>query len=135
MDIGQGNPDSNAQRALLICPLFESEILVWLMLRNWGHPLAEDANYRSAILETATDVLVVAASHENVDVFIHGMPSQDMNLVSAVWYAENRAIEDPENISRKELKSRIQWLKKIKHSLPSCFCPVDDLPPTDFSQQ
>ena len=52
-----GNPGSNAERALAICSLFESEVLIWLLLRTWQHPFAEDATYRNELLESATAVL------------------------------------------------------------------------------
>ena len=53
-------PGSNAERSLAICSLFESEVLVWLLLRSWDHPLAEDADFRNQLLETAAAVLDTA---------------------------------------------------------------------------
>ena len=119
----------NADKSLIICSLFESEILVWLVLKNWNHPLAEDAEYRTILLETATDVLAAAASQGTHHTFIEGLAAQDMNLIAALWYAENRALEEVASTSTDELAGRVQWMENIKRTLPSCFCPIDDLPP------
>jgi len=35
-------PKTNAERSLAICSLFESELLLWLLLRQWERPFAED---------------------------------------------------------------------------------------------
>ena len=130
----QEEPQCNAEKSLILCSLFESEILVWLILRNWGHPLAENGEYRTAILETATEVLYTAAQHDANQVFIEGMPSRDMNLIAALWYAENRALEERDSVLDEEFNARLQWMDNIRRSLPSCFCPADDLPAGNFHQ-
>ena len=38
--------DSNASRCLAICPLFEAELLLALMLEKWRHPNADDESFR-----------------------------------------------------------------------------------------
>jgi hypothetical protein len=122
-------PGSNAERAFAICSLFESEILVWLLLRNWQHPLAEDAEYRNELLETATAVLDEAAHGSRNDVFIEGLPAREMNFIAAVWYAEYRALDDI--LAKKgtpEFESRVAWLEAVRKTVPSCFCSPDDLP-------
>ena len=118
---------SNAERSLAICSLFESEILLWMLLRHWDHPLAEDEDFRNELLETATAVLDAAAHGAPDAVFIQGMPASDMNLVAALWYAENRAIEDGGGTFCGHCNSRLQWLGAVRQALPSCFCPQDDL--------
>ena len=86
--------ENNAKRSLAMCPLFESEVLVHLMLLNWEHPFANDETYRQNILETATEVLTVAASDSHAHVFIDGIKGKDMIFISAVWYAEFVAVQD-----------------------------------------
>ena len=120
-------PGSNAERSLAICSLFESEVLVWLLLRNWHHPLAEDAEFRNQLLETATAVLDTAAHGPRNSVFIQGMRASDMNLVAALWYAENRALEDSQIASGEDPGARLRWIHALRHALPSCFCPQDHL--------
>jgi len=118
---------SNAERSLAICSLFESEILLWMLLRHWDHPLAEDEDFRNELLETATAVLDAAAHGACDAVFIQRMPASDMNLVAALWYAENRALEDCEGGLHEQRASRLRWLGAVRQALPSCFCPQDDL--------
>ena len=120
-------PGSNAKRSLAICSLFESEVLVWLLLRNWHHPLAEDGDFRNQLLETATAVLDTAATDPRSTVFIKGVPASDMNLIAAIWYAENRALEDLQTESGRDREARRRWLDAVRRGLPSCFCPQDHL--------
>lgn len=115
--------DSNAGRSLAICGLFESELLLQLMLLQWKHPLAEDAEYRTNLLETATEVLDAAARGPGEAEFIQGLPPNEMNLVAAIWYAEQRALEEDDQ----ERAGREQWLMDVRRSLPSCFCDPDEL--------
>ncbi len=119
-------PESNARRSLAICSLFESELLVRLIMQHWQHPLADHQEFRDQLLETATNVLDAAANDSRCS-FISGMPASDMNLISAIWYAEHRAIEDARLNASEELDGRVRWLNTIRRSLPSCFCPQDDL--------
>ena len=124
------SPTSNAEKSLWLCSLFESEILVWLVLKNWRHPYSEDVDYRSALLESAAELLASASSNTQ-QVFIEGMPTQDMNLIAALWYCESCALQDPsEREDQEALEKRIEWLRTIKRSLPSCFCAQDDLNPS-----
>jgi len=120
-------PGSNAERSLTICSLFESEVLVWLLLRNWHHPLTDDGEFRNQLLETATSVLDTAATGPQDSVFIEGLPASDMNLIAAIWYAENRALEDSETESGGDRGVRVRWLEAVRRALPSCFCPQDRL--------
>ena len=125
-----GMPDdqeSNAAKSLGFCSLFESELLVWLMLRNWSHPLAEDEDFRNQLLEAATEVLNAAAGGSPDQIFIEGVPAIDMNLVAAIWYVEFRAIEDARSASRHEIEARQRWLETVRRTLPSCFCAQEYL--------
>lgn len=123
------NVPNNAERSLAICPLFESELLLWLMLRSWNHPLAEDAHHRNQLLERATEVLGAAARGPSDQVFVEGLPARDMNFVAAIWYVESLAIEDLRRPNDEHGRARRQWLEDVHRALPSCFCPSDDLPP------
>ena len=117
---------NNAEKSLVLCSLFESEVLVWLLLRNWQHPYAEDPHFRSDLLESATELLVSAKDTDQV--FIEGVPAKDMNLIAALWYAENCALDDQGSMSvPADYARRVAWLDNIKRSLPSCFCSQDDL--------
>jgi hypothetical protein len=129
--MNSGAPN-NAEKSLAICPLFESELLIWLMLRNWNHPLAEDSEYRSQLLESATEVLTAAVDQGNAQVFVSGVSAKDMNLIAAIWYSESLAVENLHPAEDEHYNARSQWLNKIIRALPSCFCAVDDLPPNEF---
>ena len=122
--MGHHDDDScNAERSLSICGLFESELLIRLMLIHWRHPLADDSEYHANLLETATEVLHAAATDDPPQVFIQGLPSREMNLVAAIWYAERCALDE----DAKEREERIRWLQNVQRSLPSCFCDPDEL--------
>ena len=120
-------PTSNAARSLAACSLFESELLIWLMLCNWRHPLAENGDFRSELLETAAAVLDEAASGPGENVFIEGLPAADMNLIAAIWYAEHQSLADVSTKSPEEHQARLRWLAAVRRALPSCFCPQDHL--------
>jgi hypothetical protein len=113
--------DNTAKRCLELCPLFEAELLVELMLSNWGHPFARDKPFCQQLVESATEVLMTASDESCTEVFIEGLPTRDMNFVSAVWYAEWCGVQD----ESRERDARQQWLTDIRRSLPSCFCPPD----------
>ena len=117
--------DNNAKRCLAICPLFEAELLLELMLVNWGHPFASDETYRQDLLESATELLTVASEESCTEVFIEGLPANEMNLVAAIWYCEFLGVQDDSD----EREMRQQWLSKIRRSIPSCFCSTDLLEP------
>ncbi len=119
--------ESNAARSFAFCSMFESEILTWLMLRNWDHPLAEDEDHRSQLLESAAELLKEAAEGPEDQVFIEGIPARDMNLVSAIWYVEYLAIEGTASSNDPGIAQRRQWLSEVRRTLPSCFCPLDNL--------
>lgn len=126
--MSSNDSESNVQKAITLCSLFESEILVWLILRNWNHPYSEDAEYRSSLLDSATELLhAIKANPDNT--YIQGMPSQDMNFIAALWYCENCDL-DANRTDKQEQEinqSRLKWLTQVRHALPSCFCPQDDL--------
>lgn len=121
------SPRSNAERSLAICSLFESEVLVRLLLRHWHHPLAENGDFRNELLETATAVLDTAATSPQNCLFIEGLPASDMNLIAAIWYAENRALENVGTESGEDRAARLRWLEAVRKALPSCFCPQSHL--------
>ena len=110
--------DNNAKQCLAICPLFEAELLLELMLRNWHHPYAAEESFRQALLESATELLIVASQESCEEVFIQGLPAKEMNFVAAVWYAEWVGVQH----NGREQDSRLKWLNDIRRTLPSCFC-------------
>jgi hypothetical protein len=113
--------DNTAKRCLAICPLFEAELLLELMLRNWGHPFAPEEPFRQNLLESATELLILASDDSCTEVFIEGLPTNEMNFVAAIWYIEWCAVQD-ESL---EQDRRREWLNNIRRALPSCFCPSD----------
>lgn len=117
--------DNVAKRCLAICPLFEGELLLELILRHWQHPFADEELYRQQLLEAATEVLMTSSDPSCRHVFIDGLPTQDMNFVSAIWYTEICAIQDDD----RERHRRQVWLNDVRRCLPSCFCPSDLLEP------
>ncbi len=115
---------SIAKKSLVITGLFEAEVLTELLLWRWDHPFSRDAEFRGNLLEDAAVVLRHAISGEQ---FIESVPAKEMNLIAAIYYVEWSSLlngdEDPEG-------KRCQWLENLRRSLPSCFCPQSDLPPT-----
>jgi len=102
------------------CRMFEGELLTELMLRYWGHPLAEDTDYRNGLLESAAKAIRISMEGQEL---IDGLPPSEMNFVAAVWYAEWASLDSsaPE-IPAEELQQREAWLKAMRQAAPSCFC-------------
>lgn len=117
--------DKNASRCLAICPLFEAELLLAMMLEKWDHPYANDVSFRQEVLEAATELLQVASSDSCNEVFIKGLSARDMNFVSAVWYVEWNSVQD----ANADRQGREAWLRSVRQVLPSCFCSPCDLGP------
>lgn len=114
--------DNTAAQCYAFCSLFESEILLRLMLQNWNHPFAEDEAFRNGLLESATELLMTAADESCSQIFIEGLPANEMNFVSAVWYVEWSSAQDDASVER---NSRQRWLENVRKSLPSCFCDTE----------
>ena len=115
-----------AEKCLEFTSLFEAELLVRLLLRNWNHPFADDPEFANDLLEGASEALRSAASGMEL---IEGLPPTSLNFVAAVWYSENCAIESSE--SKPQItEARNEWLFAVRQALPSCFCDPSDLPPT-----
>jgi hypothetical protein len=114
---------SIAQKSLDITSLFEAEVLVQLMLRNWGHPMADDPEFANGLLENASEALRQAIRGVTL---IEGVPSSDLNLIAAVWYVEECAVNQ-EAIDAEEAAARRNWLSAVRRALPSCFCNPSDL--------
>ena len=110
---------SMAKVALKFTGLFESEVLVELMLRYWKHPYADDAEYRCSLLESASEVLRSSIKGEKL---LEGVEPQNMNLIAAIWTVETFAVSQEPGADGKELRERKAWLKKVRRSIPSCFC-------------
>ena len=114
---------SPAESSLEMTGLFEAEVFVWLMLKVWGHPLADDRDFANDLLESAADALREASRGIQL---IEGMPARDLNFVAAVWYAEHCAVESGE-ADPKTTEARNAWLATVRRILPSCFCDPTDL--------
>ena len=114
---------SVAEKSLELTSLFEAELLVRLMLRNWLHPLADDEDFSNGLLENASQALRDAAQGKQL---IESVPPTDLNFVAAVWYAEYCAVEQ-EKADPRTLAARRAWLSAVRRSLPSCFCDPSDL--------
>lgn len=113
---------SIAKESLRMTGLFEAEVLVELMLRFWKHPLAENEEFRSQVLEVAVEALRAAAKGHQL---IEELPAKDMNLIAAIWYVESVSLQADPQISKAEYRARKKWLRSIRHALPSCFCSAD----------
>lgn len=116
--------DSTASQCYAFCSLFESEVLLQLMMERWQHPFADNESYRSGLLESATELLSTAAEKSCAQVFIESLTAQDMNFVAAVWYCEWCGIQD----DREQYEARQKWLNEMRSSLPSCFSSAELLP-------
>jgi hypothetical protein len=113
---------SIASKCLAFSGLFEAELLIELMLRHWEHPLADDKEFRNELLEGAADVLRICIAGQPV---IEDIPADQMNFVAAVWYVEWSNLGQNE---RDPADPRRAWLEKVRRSVPSCFCPLENLP-------
>ncbi|MFN0051593.1 MAG: hypothetical protein ACKV0T_05340 [Planctomycetales bacterium] len=116
---------SIASASLEMTGLFEAELLTELMLRYWEHPLAEDAEFAQALLDRAAEVLRASIAGQQL---IDGLRPTDMNLVTALWYAEWSQIEASESKSDPQVTARLRWAETVRRALPSCFCDPDLLP-------
>src|ERR1700683_3539988 len=112
---------SVASQCLALSGLFEAELLLELMLRHWGHPFANDSDFRVQLLEAAVEFLKISIDGK---VLIEGIPPDQMNLVLAIWYAEWSSVNSGEN---ERVIERTQWLEMVKRAIPSCFCDQDNL--------
>jgi hypothetical protein len=107
--------------AIALCGIYEAELLVDLMLRYWQHPLATDDEFANFLVETAAEILERAKKGER---FFEEFPPEEMNFVAAVWYAETCQLSDS---NEAQTEKRREWLAKVRHSLPACFCDPTDL--------
>jgi len=112
---------SVAKKCLSFSGLFEAELLIELMLRYWEHPLASVPDFRNELLERAAEALRLSIAGQQL---MEAIPPKQMNFVAAVWYAEWCAVSNGAEDPRGKRKA---WLKKIRRTIPSCFCPPDRL--------
>jgi len=113
---------SVADESLRLSGLFEAELLVELMLRYWEHPFAADEEFRRNILEQAVECLKAAVSGEKL---FDELPSHDVNLVAAVWYAEWNSLTSDPSGGTEQKQARQDWADNVRSALPSCFCNPD----------
>lgn len=117
---------SIADDSLRFCQMFEGELLTELMLRHWGHPLAEDAEYRDGLIENAAKAIRMSMDGKKL---VEGLQPAQMNFVAAVWYAEWAALQSSSSeIAATEGDQRERWLEALRRAVPSCFCDQEDLP-------
>ena len=110
---------SIAQECLRFTGLFEAELLTELILRFWQHPLADNSEFRSGLLESAAEVLQASVDGERL---FDELEPQNVNFVAALWYAESVSVSEPGEMSASEQAQRTQWLSTLTKVLPSCFC-------------
>jgi hypothetical protein len=115
-------PKRIAEVSLDFTGLYESELLTELMLRYWNHPSADDDEFRNTLLETAAEVLRASIAGET---FIENVPPEQMNIVSAIWFAEFHRIENDSDVNGHEKIAVQEWLRKVRRSVPACFCDQD----------
>jgi len=113
-----------AQTSLNFTGLYESELLVELMLRYWKHPKADDVVFRNELLEIAAAALRAAVAGQQL---IEGLPSDQMNLVSAVWFAEWSRIYSGTGLGDEERIAGQAWLATLRRSIPGSFCDQRNL--------
>ena len=114
---------STAAECLRFTSLFEAEVLAQLLLDRWRHPQASGRTFASELVEQAREVL---QQSRDGAVFIDNLEPQDMNFIAAVWYVEWLAVQNDAGIDH--YKERVNWLKNVRHTFPSCFCDPSDLP-------
>jgi hypothetical protein len=114
---------SIAKKSLEMTSLFEAEVLVQLLLRNWEHPSAADPDYANNVLENAAEALREAIRGATL---IEGVPASQMNFIAAVWYVEDCAVSH-EGLGAEEMTARRNWLLAVRRALPSCFCDQTNL--------
>lgn len=112
---------SVAKKCLAFSGLFEAEVLIELMLRYWQHPLADDREFRNDLLESTAEVLRSCVAGEQV---LEDISPEHTNFVLAVWYTEWNALASGEDDPQGQ---RQAWLERVRKSMPSCFCPPDQL--------
>jgi hypothetical protein len=116
---------SIAKACLRFTGLFEAELLLELLLRQWKHPRADDADFRSGLLEAASEILRASIAGDRL---VDSLKPRNMNFIAAIWYAESVSIQSPSDVPPDEINARQQWLNAIARSLPSCFCDPNLLP-------
>jgi len=115
---------SIAEESLRLSGLFEAELLTELMLRHWNHPHCDESAFRSALLETAAEILRLAITGTSL---IDSLPSDKMNLVAALWCAEVNSIDNGTDNPPPIIELRRAWTDAVRRAVPSCFCDPDDL--------
>jgi hypothetical protein len=95
-----------------------------LLLRHWNHPLADDADFRAALLESAAEVLRSSAAGE---VIFADLEPENVNFVAAVWRAESVSLSSAGEVASDERAQREKWLDSLLKSIPSCFCNPNEL--------
>lgn len=113
---------SVAKQSLRFTGIFEAELLVSLMLRNWNHPLAGDRAFENGLLESAAEVLRASVAGQKV---IEDLSPDSMNFVAALWLAEATTLSADPEIPAKERRAREKWLETVRRAVPSCFCEPD----------
>lgn len=115
---------SIVENSLMLTGFFEAEVLVALLLHRFDHPLAENSEFRLALLERASEILQEAVAGEKV---VEELEPQDVNFIAALWLAESVQLDYDRECSRDERQRRDSWLSSVRQYLPSCFCDPDEL--------
>lgn len=111
-----------AQMSLALTGMFEAELLIQLMLREWKHPRSNDKEFRNGLLETAAEILQSAVDGASVS---PDLAPENVNLVAALCLAESMLLANDQTIDATENAARSDWLENVRRAVPSCFCDPD----------
>jgi hypothetical protein len=114
---------SVARRCLELASLFEAELLTELMLRYWKYPLADAPDFRSDLLEAATQALQYAVYGGRL--FDSLSPRIRTWLSRSGMPSGQRCVLAQRRIRARFTKQRERWLENVKRAIPSCF--MDDI--------
>jgi hypothetical protein len=117
---------SVAEKCLEMTSLFEAELLVRLMLRNWGHPFAENEEFAEGLLEDASEALRYALRGE---MLIEGVPPASLNLVPPFGTPSNVPLIQKAMTRRRSKQEKLGWPLYAEHChLVSATRPISTRP-------
>jgi hypothetical protein len=116
---------SIAKASLRFTGIFEAELLLALMLREWKHPLANDQDFQAGLLESAAEILRASIKGEKL---LEELSPDNVNLVAAICIAEATTVGNDRSLSEQERTAREAWVAAVRRSVPSCFCNPELLP-------
>jgi hypothetical protein len=109
---------SIAKGCLDFTGLYEAELLTELTLRFWHHPLAANEEFRTVLLDVASEILQNAV---NGNACLEELSAENTNFVVALWCAEQITWVDDEDARLASPDERKRWREDVRRSVPSCF--------------